>query len=326
MDNLYVTGGRQRQKLIQKEEEWNLYEKALILKVNTTGGTACTCVEYQSPPEASASDGAPSFLFKGGTLVENRVYVCTGTEVLIYRLPRFQQIGYISLPCFNDLHHVAPESNGNLLVVSTGLDMVVEVTSDGKVLREWSALGQSQDPWTLFSKEIDYRKVATTKPHRSHPNFVFQLGTQVWVTRCEQGDAVCLTQPGPKIALADTCVHDGNRYEDRLYFTSVDGTVIIVDSSTLQTLEVIDLKVIDNPKRSLLGWCRGLHIVDEKTIWVGFTRVRKTKFREKINWVKNVFHDLEEPTHIACYDIRSKKCLRKIDLETYGLNVLFGIF
>lgn len=324
MDNLYVTGGRQRHKLIMKEEEWNLYEKALILHVNVQDGTASTCVEYESPLDVCASDGAPSFLFKAGTLFEDKLYVCTGTEILTYQLPNFQQTGYISLPCFNDLHHVALESNGNLLVVSTGLDMVVEVTPDGKVLQEWSVLGE--DPWNSFSKDIDYRRVATTKPHKSHPNFAFQLGTQIWVTRCNQKDALCLTEQGHTIPLSKVCVHDGHLYKGKLYFTSVDGTVIVVDSLTQRILEVIDLKQIDNPERALLGWCRGLHIVDERTIWVGFTRVRKTKFQEKVNWVKHVFHDTEKPTHMTLYDICAKKCLREIDLEKYGLNVLFGIF
>ncbi|MFZ0335130.1 MAG: hypothetical protein WAN10_11090 [Candidatus Acidiferrales bacterium] len=324
MDHLYVTGGRQRQKLITKEEEWNLYERALILKVCPADGTASICVEYQSPREACPSEGTPSILFKAGMIVENKLYVCTGTEVLIYEIPGFRQIGYVSLPCFNDLHHVAREADGNLLVVSTGLDMVVEITPTGKVLRQWNVLGE--DPWERFLKNIDYRKVATTKPHRSHPNYVFQIGADIWVTRCDQSDAVCLTQPGRRIPLASVCVHDGHLHKGKLYFTTVDGTIVVADAATRQILKVIDLKQIDNSERALLGWCRGLLIVDERRIWVGFTRVRKTKFREKISWVKHVFHDTQKPTHISLYDIHSKKCLREIDVEKYGLNILFSIF
>jgi hypothetical protein len=324
MENLYVTGGRQRHRLIKTEEEWNLYEKAIILKVRVADGTATTCVEYQSPPEACASDGTPSFLFKTGTLVNNTFYVCTGTEILAYEVPEFKRVGYVSLPCFNDLHHVAPAANGNLLAVSTGLDMVVEFDTEGTVLRQWNVLGE--DPWQRFSKDVDYRKLATTKPHKSHPNHVFHIGDDIWVTRCNQSDAVCLTKPNLRIPVASVGVHDGHLYKGRLYFTTVDGTIVIVDPSTRQIVDTIDLKQIDNTEKALLGWCRGLLIVDERTVWVGFTRVRKTKFQEKINWVKHVFHDTEKPTHIALYDISSKKCLKEIDLERYGLNVLFSIF
>jgi hypothetical protein len=324
MESLFVTGGRQRQKLIRQEEEWNLYEKALILKVSVPKGSASVCVEYESPAEARPSDGLPSFLFKSGTLVGGIFYVCTGTEVLVYELPDFKRVGYVSLPCFNDVHHVARGTNGNLLVASTGLDMVVEFDLAGKVTRQWNVLGG--DPWERFSKETDYRRVATTKPHRAHPNHVFHVGSEIWVTRGDLGDAVCLTVPGKRIELSSLVVHDGHLYKDRLYFTTVDGTIVIVDPASLQIVEVIDLKQIDNSERALLGWCRGLLIVDERHIWVGFTLVRKTKFREKINWIKHVFHDTEKPTHIALYDIRSKKCLREIDLQEYGLNVLFSIF
>ena len=38
MPNLYVLGARQRPSLLKHEEEWNLYEAALILEVNPETG------------------------------------------------------------------------------------------------------------------------------------------------------------------------------------------------------------------------------------------------------------------------------------------------
>lgn len=323
MEHLYVTGGRQRQKLVRTEEEWNLYDKALILKVNVEDASATVCVEYESPAAACPAEKA-SFLFKTGTVVGNQFYVCTATEVLVYELPDFEQTGYVSLPCFNDVHHVTPTANGNLLVANTGLDMVVEFNLAGSVTREWNVLGG--DPWERFSRDIDYRKVATTKPHRAHPNYVFEIGSDIWVTRGDLGDAVCLTQPQLQINVASVVIHDGHLYNGRLYFSTVNGTIVIANPQTRQIVDVIDLKEIDNPEHALLGWCRGLLIVDERTVWAGFTKVRKTKFREKLNWVKHAFHDGESPTHMALYDIHARKLLRSIDLEKYGLNVLFSIF
>lgn len=78
-------------------------------------------------------------------------------------------------------------------MVNTGLDMVVRVTPEGRVLEEWDVL--LEPAWQRFSRDIDYRKIVSTKPHRSHPNFVFELGDEVWVTRFEQRDAICLTAP-----------------------------------------------------------------------------------------------------------------------------------
>jgi hypothetical protein len=95
MPSVYVLGARQRNVLLKPEEEWHFYESALILQIDTDTGETRPCVEYQSPPEARSE---------------------------------FKRIGYISLPCFNDLHHVTPTEDGNLLVVSTGLDLVVKCT------------------------------------------------------------------------------------------------------------------------------------------------------------------------------------------------------
>jgi hypothetical protein len=326
---LYVLGGRQRKPGMSEatpKDEWYLYEAALILEVDTDSRAVRRCVEYQSPPEARAGD-RPAAHFHSGALIDNDLYACTGTEVLIYRLPDFRQIGYISLPCFNDLHHVTPASDGNLLVVSTGLEMVVKVSPDGEVLAEWSVLGE--DPWARFSRTIDYRKVETTKPHISHPNFVFELAGEVWVTRFHQHDAVSLNGSGRRVKIADEGVHDGLASGERILFTAVDGKIVIVNPDSLEIEQVIDLRQIqDRDQQVLPAWCRGLFAVDDGNIWVGFTRIRRTLFRENVRWVKTILREgtVVRPTHIALFDIVNKQCLREIDLEPYGMNSVFSIF
>lgn len=324
MAGLYVLGARQRKLLLKSEEEWNLYETALIVRLDTETREVRTCVEYQSPAQARANEHS-SNVFKAGTLIGNTLYACTSTEVLIFTLPEFKQIGYVSLPCFNDVHHVTPSSDGNLLAASTGLDMVVKFTPEGKVLQQWNVL--NEDPWSRFSQETDYRKVDSTKPHKSHPNFVFELDHQVWVTRFRQRDAIALTGSGKRIDIAVQTPHDGLVSGDRIYFTTVDGRVVIANRHTLNVDQVIDLKPIDGQK-ALLGWCRGLLPVDERKIWVGFTRVRKTNLQENVLWVKNIFHEgmTVKPTHISLYDIVGRQCLQELDLEAHGMNIVFSIF
>jgi hypothetical protein len=324
MAGLYVLGARQRKLLVKSEEEWNLYESALILRLDSDTGKVRTCVEYKSPAEVRANENS-SNVFKAGTLVGNTLYACTSTEVLIFSLPEFKQIGYISLSCFNDVHHVTPSQDGNLLVASTGLDMVVKFTLEGKVLEQWNVL--KQDPWARFSREIDYRKVDSTKPHASHPNFVFELDGAVWVTRFRQRDAVSLTGPAKRIEIAVQGPHDGLVSGDRIYFTTVDGRVVIANRRTFKVDEIIDLKPIDGQK-AFLGWCRGLLPLDERKIWVGFTRVRKTNLQENVLWVKHIFREgmAVKPTHISLYDIASQQCLQEFDLEPHGMNIVFSIF
>ena len=324
MARLYVLGARQRDLFLRHEEEWNLYEAALILQLDTESGAVRTCVEYRTPPEARASENS-SVVFKSGTLAGDILYVCTSTEVLIFKLPEFQRIDYISLPCFNDLHHVAPTSDGNLAAAITGLDMVAKFNRNGELLAEWSVMPEA--PWSRFSRTTDYRKVETTKPHKSHPNFVFELNDELWVTRFRQRDAICLNDPTRRIDIAVQSPHDGLLFNEKLFFTSVDGRVILADPGSLQVEKVIDLKQIDG-RDALLGWCRGLLPVDETKVWVGFTRIRKTRFRENVLWVRSVLREgmREKPTHITLYDIVNMRSIEEFDLEAHGMNIVFSIF
>jgi hypothetical protein len=323
VSNLYILGARQRELLLRDEEEYRLYDSALILEVNTDSGESKICLEYKSLPDVRANDEA-SIVFKAGALAGKNLYACTSTEVLIFQVPEFNRIAYVSLPCFNDLHHVTRTHDGNLLAANTGLDMVVKFNPEGKVLAEWNVLGE--DPWSRFSRSVDYRKVESTKPHQSHPNFVFELGQDVWVTRFEQRDAVCLTEPEKRISIGVQRPHDGVVFGERIYFTTVDGRVVIANCHSLKVERIVDLNLIDHDGAILLGWCRGLLPLDESKIWVGFTRVRKTKFKENVLWIKHGFRETGKPTHIALYDLAAKRCLQEIDLDQYGLNVLFGIY
>lgn len=325
MDSIYVLGARQRKLLLKGEEEWNLYESALIFEFDPNTRELRTCLEHETPHEARANEHS-SNVFKSGTLVGNTLYTCTSTEVLIFRLPNFERIAYISLPCFNDLHHVAPTQDGHLLVVNTGLDMVVKMTLQGEVVSEWGVL--DQDPWSRFSRSVDYRKVESTKPHQSHPNFAFEMDGDAWVTRFRQRDAISLKHPGKRIDIAVGSPHDGLVCGNRIYFTIVDGRVVIANRNSLKIDEIVDLKEIGEEK-ALLGWCRGLLPLDQRRIWVGFTRVRKTRFKENVLWVASILRDsdvVQKPTHLSLYDLVGKRCLAEFDLEPHGMNIVFSIF
>ena len=299
------------------------YEAGLILEVDTQTGSTRATAEYKTPSEARATDQS-SVLFKAGAVVGDKLYACTPTEVLVYDLPEFKVSNYISLPCFNDLHHVVPSADGDLLVTSTGLDMVIKLDAVGTVLHQWSVLGEN--PWGRFSCDVDYRKVESTQPHRSHPNFVFELDGKIWVTRFEQRDAICLSEPHKRIDIAIEAPHDGHVFGKYIYFTTVDGHLVIVDRDSLQLARAVNLTLI-NGTEMLLGWCRGLLCVDRDTFWVAFSRIRRTKFQENLRWLNHRLRDrmLTKPTHIALYDISARTCLREINLEEHGMNVVFSI-
>jgi hypothetical protein len=321
MTRLLVAGGQQRSlRPLTAAEDWYAYQRGMILEIDTDSAEVRLGLEYVSPPEV-CSDDDPAILFKSGTVERGRLYICTQTEILILRLPDLDRVGYLSLPIFNDLHHVRPSTTGTLLVADSGLDMVVEVSYEGTVLREWSTADEPL--WTRFSKDVDYRKVRSTKPHRAHPNYVFMLGDEIWATRFEQRDAISLTRPRRHIDIQLERPHDGLVHEGRIFFTTVDGLVPIVDASTLRVEKVIDLNRM-NDADTVSGWCRGI-LLDRDKLWVGYSRIRPTRFRENLGWVKRGFKR-DRGTHIACYDLVEGRRISAIDLEQHGLSAVFGIF
>jgi len=318
--DLYVVGGRQRKPrpIHAGNGNWDGYDEGVILRINPSTEGWEECVSYISPPEVRLAD-AGAITFQAGSIQDSLLYICTQTEVLIYELPGFRQVGHVSLRLFNDLHHVRPTPTGELLIASAGLEMVIHATRDGEICRVWNVLGE--EPWQLKS-DIDYRKVST-KPHRSHPNYLFYIGSEPWVTRFHQGDAVCLTQPDKRIAISKERIHDGLVHQGKIYFTGVSGWIYIADIATLAVEKEINLSEM-HPEGTLLGWCRSL-FVDEDKLWVGFSRIRPTKWRENVTWLMRGFKYVQ-PTHIACYDLANAKCIQEVNLEPMGLNAVYSIF
>jgi hypothetical protein len=336
MRDLYILGGEMRPDAVRKRE-WQHFQKAVVVKVDSATREAALVHEYFSPPEACPD--LPSVVFKAGTLDGDRLYACTQTEVLVYRMPDFTVEYYISLPCFNDVHHVAPSGRDTLLVAVTGLDMVVEVGFDGTLVNEWDVLGG--DTWERFSRDEDYRKIPSTKPHRAHPNFVFMRGEEVWTTRCDKNDAICLNAPDKRIDLSGKgfhpvqVVHDGLSHDGKLYFTAVDGNVLIADPQSCEVTDVINLRDFVDSEYPL-GWCRGIHVIDADRIVIGFSRLRQTKLREKVRWAKaqvrrisgdeNYTESLPSlPTRISCFNLKTRKQEWDLPLSGYKTDAIFSV-
>lgn len=323
MTSVYAVGGEQRPGAGKGKYEWGHYLRGRILRVDLGSGDVEECVSYTSPP-AVCPDEEPSILFKSATLEDGRLYACTTTELLTFELPTFRRVGYVSLPCFNDVHHVRPSPAGGLLVANTGLDMVVEVGPDGRVTREWTVADEA--PWTRFSRNVDYRKMHSTKPHRAHPNHVFLFGGEIWATRCDRHDAVCLTADG-RIDVGTTLIHDGRVRGDTMYFTQVDGHLVEVEAATRTVRRRIDLNLI--AQRGMpLGWCRGLEVLDDDCMVVAFSRLRPTAWQEKLRWLGRWMGGSGLgllPTRLVVLDLTRRKVLARHNLENFGMHAVFSI-
>ena len=106
--------------------------------------------------------------------------------------------------------------------------------------------------------------------------------------------------PSRRIDIGLERIHDGIVYGDRVLFTTVDGKVVFADTRSLAGDRG------HRPARHArqgpaAGLVRGL-LLDGDRLWVGFSRMRPTRFRENVAFLKNGFrHYLG--THVACYDL-----------------------
>lgn len=322
---IWVVGGEQRG-VPHFAREWRLYKKALVLKAE--GGRVERVLEYESPT-AHRPDDSPSIVFKAASITGNRAYLCTQTEILICDFPSFAIRQVISLPCFNDVHHVAVAPDSRLFVAVTGLDAVAELAPDGTLLRLTSVVGGSV--WDRFSQTVDYRKVPTTKPHQAHPNFVFFIDGQPWVTRFEQRDAIPLhgkRNDADVFRLGDEPVHDGYVAGRHVYFTTVDGYILRFDLASREKRSFVLPAMRGSYRDRPLGWCRGILPLGDK-VWVGFSRVRFTELRRNLDWIRRGFREIDRlppaPTRIACYDLAGNTLLEEIVLEQQAMNTIFSI-
>lgn len=321
MPRYYLSGGRQRVSRFVRREEWTSFESAVLLELDTDTGEARSILEYQGAADR-VPETDPSHIFKTAAWDGDRLLLCTQTEVLVFDPRQCKIERTISHPCFNDVHHVA-RIGGRLHVVSTGLDAVFVLDENDAICAEFSAT--DHDIWERFDRNTDYRRVATTKPHGAHPNFVFETEASAWVTRFEQRDAIRLDGKLPGIKVGDAPIHDGVPVGDSVWFTSVPGSVIRADPRTGQRIATYDLNTFPRPSAEPLGWCRGILVEPERTL-VGFSRLRPTLFKQNLSWLRTAVNRPEpSPTRVTAYDLEGRRELATWALEPFGMSAIFGI-
>ena len=318
-----LTGGRQRPAHLLTREEWHAYEKAVLVELDSDTGQVRSLLEYASPPE-HCPVGSPSFVFKAASWDGARLLLCTQTEVLFYD-PRAAKITRtLSHPWFNDLHHVA-RIGGRLHVVSTGLDAVLVFDADDTEVEEvLSATGA--DPWARFDRRTDYRRVATTKPHQSHPNFVFEADGRRWLTRFEQRDVQSLDGEPLTVPLARDPVHDGVVAHGLAWFTVVSGEVVAVDLGKGKLRHRYALGPIEDAGDRPLGWCRGILHEGPLTL-LAFSRLRPTTLKQNLAWLRAPLGKAPEPlpSRVIAADLATGRRIWSVEVEGAGISSIFSI-
>ena len=145
------------------------------------------------------------------------------------------------------------------------------------------------------------------------------------MSRGDRGDAICLDDPRRRIDLGSaTVIHDGFSHRGWLYFTAVDGRLLVVDEERLTIEATIDLSRIGEAQTPNYSWCRGVLPLDERRVWVGFTRIRETRWKEKVKWIKHLALGFPRPTSLGLFDIVERRLLQEINLEPLGMHAIFA--
>lgn len=93
----------------------------------------------------------------------NLIYVASMRKNMIYILGRkLNIVGCINNKCFNDVHSLNSTKKG-FLIISSGLDLILEIDPNGKILWDWWAIDNGYEITPLnkkrrISRKIDHRK------------------------------------------------------------------------------------------------------------------------------------------------------------------------
>ena len=317
---LLVSGGFPYHSNLKLKKEGFRYREAFLCEINMDDGQIIRQMEYVSPRDRIGEDF--SMQFKFGLIYDGGFIFPTSTEILFIDNRNWEITKSLSHPTFNDLHCVAV-FEGDLYVVNTGLEIVQVFTLPGELKKTINVA--VTDTWERFNPKIDYRFLATTKPHQTHANYIFFLENEPWITRFEQRDAVALFDPTKRIDLgiaqSQGKPHDGLVHGDYIYFTLTDGFVVIAHRTTYKIEQIIDFNSIVSGDLQP-GWCRGLAICNG-LLFVGFSQLRRSKFVEYGSWIKHGKRKL--PARICTVNPETATIMKEVPLSSNTGAAIFSI-
>ncbi len=323
LEKLLVSGGCLRTNGFELGEG-KYYDRAVLAMVDLESGQFTTLLSKADGGEHYPADH-PNQQFTAGCLEGDVLWLPTDTEIMKYQLPEFKLLTCFSHPCFHNIHSVQV-FGGQLAVTSTGLDSVVLLNKHtGAIDRIINT--QGKETWHRFDPGTDYRLVHSTRPHDSHPNYVFELEGTLWVTRCSTEDAVCLEDVNDRIDLGegeDISAHDGLWWRDKLVFTRVDGQLILCDPAKRKVIENHDpfRLHLNRPK----GWCRGLYVKDD-FFYIGFSRLRKTNLKSKLKFLSqgNFRYGAGNNALVVAYNMKRRQVERIYEAPEGMIDAIYGV-
>ena len=320
---LLISGGRERPDGFSLGEG-KYYHQAVLLELDINKGTYKPVFEKLEGGKNYPLEH-PNLQFTAACTFGSTLWLPTDTEIYKVCLPGYEVVQVISHPCFQNVHSVHVIDN-ELVVTSTGLDNVVFMDAEsGEIKRIVNAEGKH--PWHRFSQDVDYRHIHSTRPHDCHPNYVFKLGDELWVTRCRQEDAVCLSDVSKIMDITHgdaTSVHDGVHWGNKIVFSRVDGQLVIYSSETRKYLNTVD--PFNNRSNRPTGWCRGL-CVQGDVIYLGYSKIRKTRLTDKLKFLTkgNFKFSSGNNALIVAFDMKKKQVINIYETPSGMIDAIYGV-
>ena len=251
----------------------------------------------------------PSMMFKVCDLTPDSIITVTNSEIVEFDRKTHKVIKTVSDVSFNDLHAVK-KINGFYYLVNTGLEILQVINENGLIVEEINMATTST--WDKFSRAADYRKIGSTKPHEMHINNVFNVEDDIFVTRLSLKHAININNERDIFDIEVGLPHDGVVYNQKVYFTTTNGHIIIFDAYTRKKISVIDVnQLLSQDGYKPDGWCRGILPLSEDKILVGYTKLRHTKFKEFLSWTKNL-GSVPAPTRIIEIDVSTNSITKEM--------------
>jgi hypothetical protein len=316
-----------------------------VVAVDVASERADTVFSWLPPPRLRTAGKGFLGLAWGG--VPGRLLACAHAAICRIDTTSWTLDGVLHQPCMNDLHDVAVDQRGRLIVANTGSDRIDVFESDGTFVGGWDlapawvlaermrganpsraswrralAPGWDAQPCALADEpfaEEDASAASTERPYSSrktrdfvHPSHVALVGDRPIVTRFLDRSIQDLGSWTRVVSETPGYPHDGNVFDDRFWITCTNGKVVAyaLEGGTITPREVERLDVFDRAGRC--GWCRGLAI-SETLMVVGLSRLRRTA---NTRWIERAIEDSE--TSILAFDRSSSRLVARVDLGAFG--------
>lgn len=256
----------------------------------------------------------------------------TRTEVLWLRWPDLTVVRRWSHPLLYDVHDALPRPGGGWAVTATGHDSVLEFDAGGRLqTHHWLAAGRvgqgAPPPGFLEAHDgvTDFRTVPFVrfKPHAVHPNHLVDLDGSLWVTSLRTRRFHPVDDPQGGVVFDQGPPHDGIRWHDGLWFTTISGHVVVRDPHTLAVTRDLDLSALATHRR-MQGWCRGLARVGSR-LFVGMTILRGSTQRELIRWLVKGEAGRKAPTRVVEVDLDTERIVAEHPVGNVAGGTIYSL-